>query len=109
MSRSAGRGVPLRQVARTFANCKPLFFAMGDSTRQEIILVLEQTDELNVSQLADKLPLSRPAISHHLKVLRQAGLVGVRRQGTENFYFLTIEAALERLKRFVHEVANCET
>jgi len=108
MSRSAGKGVSLRQVARTFASCKPLFFAMGDSTRQEIILALERMDELNVSRLADRLPLSRPAISHHLKVLRQAGLVGVRRQGTENFYFLTIDAALERLQRFVHEVENCE-
>jgi DNA-binding transcriptional ArsR family regulator len=108
MGQSTGKAVPLRQVARTFANCKPLFFAMGDSTRQEIILVLEQTDELNVSQLADRLPLSRPAISHHLKVLRQAGLVGVRRQGTENFYFLTIDEALKRLKRFIHEVENCE-
>lgn len=109
MSRSTGKGVPMRQVARTFANCKPLFFALGDSTRQEIILALEQTDELNVSQLADRLPLSRPAISHHLKVLRQSGLVDVRRQGTENFYFLTIEDALERLKRFVHEAENCES
>lgn len=109
MSRSSGKRVPLRQVARTFADCKPLFFAMGDSTRQGIILALERTDELNVSQLADRLPLSRPAISHHLKVLRQAGLVDVRRQGTEHFYFLTIDDALERLKRFVHEVENCET
>ena len=66
MSRSTGKGVPMRQVARTFA--------MGDSARQEIILALARTDELNVSQLARKLPLSRPAISHHLKVLRQAGL-----------------------------------
>lgn len=108
MGQSTGKGVPLRQVARTFANCKPLFFAMGDSTRQEIILILEQADQLNVSQLAGKLPLSRPAISHHLKVLRQAGLVSVRRQGTENFYSLTIDDALKRLQRFVHEVENCE-
>jgi DNA-binding transcriptional ArsR family regulator len=108
MGRSTGKGVPLRQVARTFADCKPLFFAMGDSMRQQIILMLEQADELNVSQLTEKLPLSRPAISHHLKVLRQAGLVGVRRQGTENFYSLTIDDALKRLQRFVYEVENCK-
>jgi DNA-binding transcriptional ArsR family regulator len=101
-------GVPPKQVARTFALCKPVFFALGDATRQQIIVLLEKTGSLNVSELANRLPLSRPAISHHLRVLRQAGLVDVRRQGTENHYFLTIDAALALLKRFVYEVENCD-
>jgi ArsR family transcriptional regulator len=99
--------VPMKQVARTFAQCKPMFFALGDMTRQRIILLLE-TESLNVTRLARKLPLSRPAISHHLGVLRQAGLVGVRRQGTERHYFLTIGAALVLLQRLVTEVEDCE-
>jgi ArsR family transcriptional regulator len=103
-------GVPSRQLARTFTQCKPVFFAMGDTTRQQIILLLAKAEaySLNVSQLAKKLPLSRPAISHHLLVLRRAGLVGVRRQGTERYYFLTIDSALDLLKRFVTEVEDCE-
>jgi len=101
-------GTPAKQVARTFAQCKPVFFAMGDDTRQQIILLLEKTGSLNVTQLAKKLPLSRPAISHHLRVLRQAGLVAIRRQGTENNYSPTIDAALALLKRFVAEVESCE-
>ena len=102
------RRVPAKQVGRTFARCKPLFFALGDETRQQIIVLLEKTESLNVTQLAKKLPLSRPAISHHLGVLRQAELVGIRRQGAENYYFLTIDAALALLKQFVFEVENCE-
>jgi len=101
-------GVPMRQVARTFARCKPLFFALGDATRQQIILLLEKTEAANVGELARRLPLSRPAISHHLKVLRQAGLVAVRRRGTENHYALTIEAAIKLLQRFLSEVEDCE-
>ncbi len=101
-------GVPSRQVARTFAQCKPVFFAMGDDTRQQIIMLLEKAESLNVTQLAKKLPLSRPAISHHLRVLHQAGLVGVRRVGTERYYFLTVEEALALLKRFVAEVEDCD-
>src|SRR5579863_4011985 len=100
--------VPAKQVSRTFARCKPLFFAMGDETRQRIIVLLEKVESLNVTQLAKRLPLSRPAISHHLGVLRQAGLVGVRRQGTERHYFLTIGAALVLLQRLVTEVEDCE-
>jgi len=105
---AALRKVPAKQVGRTFARCKPLFFALGDETRQQIIVLLEKTESLNVTQLAKKLPLSRPAISHHLGVLRQAELVGIRRQGAENHYFLTIDAALALLKQFVFEVENCE-
>jgi ArsR family transcriptional regulator, arsenate/arsenite/antimonite-responsive transcriptional repressor len=105
---TSGKKVPIKKVAATFADCKPLFFAMGEQVRQDIIMLLAQTDELNVSQVADKIALSRPAISHHLKVLRQAGLIGLRREGTENFYRLTIEGALSLLTRFVSEVENCE-
>ena len=101
-------GVPAKQVARTFDRCRPLFFAMGDKTRQRIILLLEEVEAYNVNRITEKLPLSRPAISHHLKVLRQAGLVGVRRKGTENFYYLTADKAIELLKRFVYEVENCK-
>ncbi len=81
---------------------------MGDATRQQIIILLAQNEELNVTEITEQLPLSRPTVSHHLKVLRQAGLIGVRRSGTEHFYALTIDSALTLLKRFVHEVENCE-
>jgi DNA-binding transcriptional ArsR family regulator len=101
-------GVSTRQVARTFAACRPVFFAMGDGIRQQIIMLLEKNEACNVTQLTNKLPLSRPAISHHLKVLRQAGLVGVRKQGTENHYYLTADEALGLLKRLIYEVENCE-
>lgn len=100
--------VPIKRLSRTFERCKPLFFALGDGTRQQIILLLEKRDAANVKELAAKLPLSRPAVSHHLQVLRHAGLVGIRRQGTENYYSLTIESALTLLKRFIDEVENCD-
>jgi DNA-binding transcriptional ArsR family regulator len=65
---------------------------------------LTKAESLNVTQLAKRLPLSRPAISHHLGVLRRAGLVGAMRQGTENYYFLTADEAFALLKQFVFEV-----
>jgi ArsR family transcriptional regulator, arsenate/arsenite/antimonite-responsive transcriptional repressor len=104
----ASKPVAVDQITATFADCTSLFFALGDVTRQQIIVQLAQNEELNVTQMTERLPLSRPAVSHHLKVLRQAGLIGVRRSGTEHFYALTIDDALTLLKRFVHEVENCE-
>lgn len=94
----------LEQLAQTFADCKPLFFAMAEMPRQQILLLLTEHHEMNVGQLADRLPLSRPAISHHLKILRQAGLVEVRQQGTENFHFLTAGPALELIERWTEEL-----
>jgi ArsR family transcriptional regulator, arsenate/arsenite/antimonite-responsive transcriptional repressor len=100
--------LPRDQVARTMADCKPLFFALGETARQQILLLLTEHAELNVNQLAERLPLSRPAISHHLKILRQAGMVGVRSAGVENFHYLTIEPAIAQLQRFIEEVSACD-
>lgn len=99
--------IPVDQVARTFSACTPLFFALGEAPRQQILLLLTEHESLNVGQLTERLSLSRPAISHHLKVLRQAGLVDLQQAGTENRYFLTVEPAIELLERFVSEVKAC--
>lgn len=95
------------QVAITLSRCTPLFFALGETARQQILMLLVENDALNVGQLADRLPLSRPAISHHLKILKQAGLVDIQPVGTENRYFLTVDPAIELLDRFVTEVKAC--
>jgi DNA-binding transcriptional ArsR family regulator len=59
--------------------------ALGDPTR---LAVLERLAEgpLAVGELADTLPVSRPAVSQHLKVLKDAGLVRDQRQGTRRVY-----------------------
>lgn len=99
--------IPVEQVAHTFAECTPLFFALGERPRQQILLLLVENETLNVNQFAERLPLSRPAISHHLKILRQAGLVDLQQAGTENRYFLTVDTAIDLLERFVVEVKAC--
>ena len=105
--RKPSEPVSIRQVARTFARCAPVFQALGEPARQQIILMLAETEEMNVGDIAARMHLSRPAISHHLKVLRVADLVKARRTGTENYYALTIDPALALLTRFVAEVEAC--
>jgi DNA-binding transcriptional ArsR family regulator len=105
---AGGKKVSMRRVARTMDRCKLLFFALGDGTRQQIVVLLEQRDAMNVKELAARLPLSRPAVSHHLQVMRHAGLVRLRRHGTENYYSLAIDGALALLKRLIDEVERCE-
>jgi DNA-binding transcriptional ArsR family regulator len=61
--------------------------ALADSTRRRVFDEL-RTGPKPVSVIAAKLPVSRPAVSQHLKVLREARLVTERREGTRRIYFI---------------------
>jgi len=61
--------------------------ALGDGTRLAIFQALAERPR-PVGELADGLPVSRPAVSHHLKVLKAAGLVTEQAQGTKRIYRL---------------------
>ena len=61
------------------------FQALGDATRRGIFELLVQRPR-SVSEVAVDLPVSRPAVSQHLKVLQDAGLVTFQRSGTSNIY-----------------------
>jgi DNA-binding transcriptional ArsR family regulator len=61
--------------------------ALGDATRREILELLRRRP-CAVGEVADALPVSRPAVSQHLKVLHDAGLVAFTSRGTRNVYHL---------------------
>jgi ArsR family transcriptional regulator, arsenate/arsenite/antimonite-responsive transcriptional repressor len=65
-----------------------LFKLLADETRLRILYFLMQQDELNVRTLCKLLRQSQPAVSHHLALLRVAGVIECRRDGKHNFYHL---------------------
>ncbi len=65
-----------------------LFKLLSDETRLRILYYLTQRSELHVRALCDLLHESQPAVSHHLALLRVAGLIEKRRAGKHNFYGL---------------------
>ena len=65
-----------------------LFKLLSDETRLKILLVLSQSQEMHVRALCELLEQSQPAVSHHLALLRDAGLIDRRREGKHNFYYL---------------------
>ena len=78
------------------------FAALADPTRRQVFERLAKR-ALSVGELADKLPVSRPAVSQHLKVLQDAGLVRHERDGTRRVYRVDprgIEAMKTYLDRF---------
>lgn len=78
------------------------FEALGDQTRREILGLLAVGDK-PVVEIAAALPISRPAVSRHLRLLKDAGMVAERAQGTRRIYYLredglhAIQAYLERV------------
>ena len=66
------------------------FEALGDPTRREILRLLSAGDK-PVREIADALPISRPAVSRHLRLLKDAGLVAEHPQGTRRIYHLRDE------------------
>jgi len=65
-----------------------IFKLLSDETRLRILFYLTQRDELHVRALCGLLRQSQPAVSHHLALLRVAGLIEPRRSGKHNFYHL---------------------
>ena len=81
----------LTSLAEDFRVCQDVLFAIGDKTRQLIIIALIDagcTPGIRVGEITKKTHLSRPAVSHHLKVLKDAKILNVFTQGTMNYYSL---------------------
>lgn len=80
----------IEEITSRFKECRKAISAMGDETRQLILITLLESDfnGIRVGEITEKTHLSRPAVSHHLKILKEAEIVNVRREGTKNYYYL---------------------
>lgn len=74
-----------------------VFSALGDGTRQTILLLFEPGEAIELKTLVDLLPLSRSAVVHHLKVLEQAGLLVPHRHGRSLAYTLNVACVIHAL------------
>lgn len=78
------------------------FEALGDPQRRTILRLLGE-GERSVGELAAAMPISRPAVSRHLRVLREAGLVREQAVGTRRIYALQ-EAGIEAVRAYLEQV-----
>lgn len=75
--------------------CTAMFQALADPTRLRILELLKKETELCVSDIAKHFDMKQPSISHHLDVLKRAGLVSSDKRGREVYYSFNTEAILE--------------
>lgn len=101
-----------KQLAKEFQNYRKVFIALGDEVRQQIILTLleNETIGMRVPDITNRTRLSRPAVSHHLQILRDAGLIAMHRVGTMNYYYVdagdTCWSGLKSLVDHVNDVVG---
>lgn len=84
-----------------------LLAALSDPLRVEIVLLLGDHDELNVGEIVRQFNRSQPAISHHLKVLRDARLLKSEKRGQEVYYALDWQLASTSLRELVRMIEEC--
>ncbi|MEO6858809.1 MAG: metalloregulator ArsR/SmtB family transcription factor [Solirubrobacteraceae bacterium] len=75
--------------------------ALGDANRRAIVEILSHGGH-SVQQIADRLPISRPAVSRHLRLLKGAGLVGDSTVGTRRIYALRAEG-VQSIRRYLEQ------
>lgn len=83
-----------------------MFVALGDEQRQRILLTFEPGERLNVTQIVAASTLSRTAVSHHLKILRLAGVLQSEKIGKEVYFWINKESIAETLQRVLDYVKN---
>jgi DNA-binding transcriptional ArsR family regulator len=88
-------------MASSLATGDP-FEALGDPNRREILGMLGQGDK-SVQQIAEALPISRPAVSRHLRLLKEAGLVAEEPRGTRRIYHLQ-EQGMQAVQAYLEQV-----
>jgi len=80
-------------------DCCAFFKALLDGTRQKILELL-YNKEMCVSEICKHFRISQPSISHHLGILKQAGLVKTRKEGKEIYYSLNCSCMADCCKEF---------
>ena len=86
-----------RKLPKAWLQVSRVCVALGDAHRQRILLLFEPGERLGMRQILETSPLSRTAISHHLRVMREAGVLASKKVGKEVFYQIDKEYVRAKL------------
>lgn len=96
----------LQAIPREWRTISAAFTALGDEHRQRMLLTFEPGERLNVGQIVEVSTLSRSAVSHHLQVMRDAGVLESEKVGKEVYYWVNkafLEGSLEAVLAYIRE------
>jgi DNA-binding transcriptional ArsR family regulator len=91
----------MRAIPKPWRTISKVYTALGDEHRQRILLTFEPGERLNVGQIAEVSTLSRSAVSHHLKILRESGVLLNEKQGKEVYFWINKAFLLDAMETVV--------
>lgn len=96
MKKSAELKAIQKEFLHNFDASRAVLSAMGDENRQLILRLLIEncgSGGLRVGEIQSNTHISRTAVSHHLKILLETGMILVRKEGTKNYYYLDAKSS----------------
>ncbi len=94
----------MRAIPKAWRTISKAYTALGDEHRQRILLTFEPGERLNVSQIVEVSTLSRSAVSHHLKILREAGVLQSRKEGKEVYFWINKAFLVDAMETVVEYI-----
>lgn len=97
----------LNLIKEDLNNSSSLLVALGEESKQKILLVLLENcadGGIRVEEIAKRVNLSRPAVSHHLKQLLDSNIVSIEKVGTKNYYHITGFVEILSLKSLFNNI-----
>lgn len=82
----------------------PLFTALGDEARQQLLILMMDGRQRSVRELAEATDLSRPTVSHHLKILKNADLITEQTEGRKTYYQPQVGRHYTYLKQLIDAI-----
>ncbi len=99
----------IKGLAGEITDCRNVLTAIADETRLQLLVLMLHDHSprgLRVADLAEKTSLSRPAVSHHLQILKRSGIVESRREGTMIFYYFNGVGPIEDIIGLFTDLRN---
>lgn len=99
----------IEQLREEFRQSRMVLTALGDETRQHLFLMLLGSDKggARVVDIAKQTNLSRPAVSHHIQILKEAQIVRCRKEGTKIYYYIEpSDNEIEKLITLFKDITN---
>ena len=91
----------VRAIPREWRNISKVYAALGDEHRQRILLTFEPGERLSIGQIVEVSTLSRTAVSHHLRILREADVLQSVKEGKEVYFWINKNFLVDAMETVV--------
>lgn len=94
----------INKIPQEWEDISDLFVAIGDEQRQRILLSFDKDERLNILQIVENSQLSRTAVTHHLKLLRQCHALKSEKIGKEVYFWVNKKQMVQSIENVLHYI-----